>query len=120
LWKGDSGYFQMVAGAYEFCFCSDMPDERTPIGHMHARDFAPMRTQVPLSDLRADEAGWVRFTCKRCPRTGKVRLEALKARFSPDEGLVDILNMLLPADCPHAEPNAWDIRSCGWRYRDLR
>jgi len=102
-----------------FCFCSFMEDERTPIGHMHVRDFAPLREQRPLSELTADEGGYVRFVCRSCPRTGKVKLEALRARFSPDAGLVNILNTLLPADCPEAKPNPWGIRACRFSYRDL-
>jgi hypothetical protein len=96
-----------------------MSDGRTPIGHMHARDFAPMREQRPLSSLTADAGGYVRFACRSCQRTGKVKLSALRERFRPNEGLVNILNTLLPKECPKAAPNPWGIRSCKFRYRDL-
>ena len=96
-----------------------MPRERTPIGRMHVRDFAPARTQRPLSDLTADGLGYVRFDCGGCPRTGKVRLEALKARFAPDTGLVNVLNSILPQDCPLRDPDPSGSRLCRFRYRDL-
>jgi hypothetical protein len=90
--------------------------ERTPIGGMRASDFADLREQRPLSDLRADAGGYVRFDC---PRAGKLKLETMLTRFRPGAGLVNILNALAPKDCPKTEPNPSGIRSCAWRYRDL-
>jgi hypothetical protein len=101
-----------------FRFCSRMP-ERTPIGGTHARDYRPMREQRPLTDLTADPLGYVRFTCSRCPRLGKIRLADLQARFAAAAGLVNVLNAVAPRDCPHAKPNPSGTRSCGFRYRDL-
>jgi hypothetical protein len=90
-----------------------------PIGSTHARDYAPMREQLPLSSLTADESGFVRFKCSKCPRLEKAPLAKLRERFHPDAGLVNILNAILPTDCPNATPNASGIRSCGFHYRDL-
>jgi hypothetical protein len=90
-----------------------------PIGSLHVRDFAELRRQRPLSELTADEGGFVRFACLKCPRTGKVRLASLHARFAPTEGLVGILNDLAPKDCPLAGPDPWSSRACGFCYRDL-
>jgi len=78
-----------------------------------------MRTQVPLSDLQPDAHGYVHFDCKLCERTAQIPLADLKARFRPTEGLVNILNQLLPQDCPKAHPDPSGIRACGFRYRDL-
>jgi len=97
-----------------------MDQRRTPIGGTHARDFAQLRAQRPLSDLTADEGGYVRFRCMSCPRTGKVRLSALQERFKPTEGLVGILNTLLPKDCAKREPDPWGNVLCGFCYRDLK
>jgi hypothetical protein len=96
-----------------------MSDRPLPIGSLHAREFAPMRTQVPLSELRADGEGDVRFACKQCPRTEKIPLVDLQARFQPSEGLVNILNCILPDDCPRAGRNSSGLRECGFHYRDL-
>jgi hypothetical protein len=78
-----------------------------------------MREQRPLSDLTADQLGYVRFVCTRCPRSGKVKLASLQARFRVDAGLVDILNALAPKDCSGAKRNPWGSHSCGFYYRDL-
>jgi hypothetical protein len=86
---------------------------------MHARDFGEMREQRTLAELGADDLGYVRFVCAGCPRTGKVALAKLRERFAPGAGLVNILNTLLPKDCPHAAPDPWGVRSCKFRYRDL-
>ena len=90
-----------------------------PIGSLHSRDFAPMRTQVPLSALKADAQGYVRFDCKLCQRTGQIPLADLTARFRPTEGLVNILNAVLPEDCPKSKPDPSGMRPCGFRYRDI-
>lgn len=90
-----------------------------PIGRMHVRDFAAGNEQRRLATLQADGEGYVRFTCSKCPRTGKVRLAKLRERFSPSEGLVNILNTLAPKDCPHAQPDPSGNHACGFRYRDL-
>lgn len=94
--------------------------ERTPLGGMHARDFDACRQQVPLAELTGDHLGYVRFACTRCPRRGKIRLEALRARFAPDAGLVNVLNAIAPKDCPGAKHDAQGIKRCGFHYRDLR
>jgi hypothetical protein len=91
-----------------------------PIGALHVRDFAPMRTQRRLAELGADAAGLVRFSCLHCPRTGEVALADLRARFAPDEGLVNILNTLLPADCPRAARDPSGVVRCGFCYDDLK
>jgi hypothetical protein len=93
--------------------------ERTAIGGMHARDFDDFRQQRPLSDLTADHLGYVRFACKRCPRTGRIRLADLRARFPPEAGLVNILNAVMPKDCPGNARDAQGIKRCGFHYRDL-
>lgn len=90
-----------------------------PIGSLHVRDFAELRQQRQLSELTADAGGYVRFDCGGCPRTGKIRLADLQARFRPDAGLVDILNALAPKDCPKARPDPWGHRPCRFQYRDL-
>jgi len=90
-----------------------------PIGSLHVRDFDDFRTQRPLSDLTADESGHVRFACLKCPCTGKVLLSALHARFRPTDGLVGILNLLAPSDCPLAGADPWGNHPCGFCYRDL-
>jgi hypothetical protein len=96
-----------------------MQDERTPIGGTHARDWRPLREQVPLSELRADAAGFVHLDCRACPRTEKIALADLRARFAPDAGLVNILNAIRPTDCPHAGFDAVGHNRCGIYYRDL-
>ncbi|HEX3365711.1 hypothetical protein [Phenylobacterium sp.] len=78
-----------------------------------------MRTQAPLSALRADEGGYVRFECLSCPRTGKVPLATLHERFSLNEGLVNILNMLAREVCAAAKKKEAGQRGCGFCYRDL-
>jgi hypothetical protein len=93
--------------------------ERTPIGGTHARDFALVREQVPLCELKPDEAGYVRLACRACPRTDKIPLADLKARFAPEAGLVNILNAIRPTDCPGAGFNAVGHNRCGIYYRDL-
>ena len=110
---------RLVAVAPKFRFCSPMP-ERTPLGGTHARDFDDGRQQVPLSELTGDDLGYVRFDCTRCPRRGKIRLEALRARFAPAAGLVNILNAVAPKDCPGARHDAQGIKRCGFHYRGLR
>lgn len=89
------------------------------IGHTHVRDFDLRRSQRALAELAADDAGYVRFSCLKCPRTGLVELAQLRARFRPTEGLVNILNSLAPPDCPLAAPDASGNRTCGYCYRDL-
>ncbi len=96
-----------------------MDGKRTPIGGTHSRDFGELKQQRQLSELRADERGYVRFRCLKCPRTGKVELAKLKERFAPDAGLVDILNTLLPVDCAKTERDPWGHVACGFCYRDL-
>jgi hypothetical protein len=91
-----------------------------PIGSLHVRDFAPLRTQRRLAELTADARGFVRFSCLHCPRTGEVALADLRARFRPDEGLVNILNTLLPADCPGAVRDPSGVVRCGFCYSDLK
>jgi hypothetical protein len=93
--------------------------EHTPIGGTHVRDFDDLRQQRPLSDLRADHLGHVRFACSLCPRTGEIRLADLRARFPAQAGLVNVLNAVRPADCPHAERDASGTLRCGFHYRDL-
>lgn len=94
-------------------------EKRTPIGGMHARDFEGWRTQRPLAEVSVDSEGYVRFRCLTCPRDGKIAAASLRARFGPTEGLVNILNILKPKDCPHAEPDPSGNHRCGWCYRDL-
>ena len=101
-----------------FCVCSGM-DRRTPLGGTHARDFKPMRQQAPLSELTAGEDGYVRFSCSRCPRTGKIRLAELHARFAPEAGLVNVLNTVAPRDCGRRSRKHAGDPGCGWYYRDL-
>lgn len=96
-----------------------MNDIRTPIGGTHARDFAPLRQQRPLSELRADTAGFVRFACLKCPRQDRVALAELRGRFHADAGLVDVLNALAPKDCALAQKDPWGNHLCGFCYRDL-
>ncbi|HEY2749763.1 hypothetical protein [Phenylobacterium sp.] len=98
------------------------PSGPLPIGSLHARDFAPMRTQRTLAEAPADSQGYVRFSClnRDCSRTGKIRLAALQQRFAPGEGLVNILNAVMPKDCPRSAPDPWGSRRCGFCYRDLR
>jgi hypothetical protein len=96
-----------------------MDRRRTPIGGTHARDFAAVRQQRTLAELTGDAEGFVRFGCLKCPRTGKVELAKLRARFAPSEGLVNILNRLAPADCPLAGEDPWGNHPCGFCYRDL-
>ncbi|THD56534.1 hypothetical protein [Phenylobacterium sp.] len=90
-----------------------------PPGYMKTRDFAPMRQQVPLSELTGDARGDVWFACTRCPHAERRALADLRARFAPDAGLVNILNTLRPKDCPKSERNASGIVGCGFHYRDL-
>ena len=89
------------------------------IGQTHSRDFSMHRTQRRLAELRADDQGFVRFRCLKCPRTGKVELAKLRKRFRATEGLVNILNTLAPTDCPMASADPWGNRPCGFCYRDL-
>ena len=96
-----------------------MPDQRTPLGGTHANDWRPVREQVPLAELPADARGFVRFDCKACPRTHKIAMADLRARFSPDAGLVNILNAIRPKDCPHAGFDAFGHNRCGIYYRAL-
>lgn len=96
-----------------------MQQRRTPIGGTHARDFDSVPMQVPLTNLSADERGYVRFRCMVCPRTGKIRLSDLHARFKPTDGLVNILNAVRPKDCTKSPPDPWGIVRCGFCYRDL-
>ena len=96
-----------------------MPDQRTPLGGTHARDWQPLREQVPLAEAPVDARGFVRFNCRACPRTGKIALADLKARFAPDAGLVNILNAIRPTDCPGAGFDAVGHNRCGIYYRDL-
>lgn len=86
---------------------------------IHHRDFSLHRMQRTLSALTADDQGFVRFACLKCPRTGKVALAALQARFAPEEGLVNILNTLAPKACALAKADPWGNRACGFCYRDL-
>jgi hypothetical protein len=97
----------------------EMANGPLPIGSLHVRDFAPLRTQRPLSDLTADADGYIRFACLKCPRQGKVALAKLRERFQPTEGLVNILNTLAPTDCQHGGVDAWGNHACGFCYRDL-
>jgi hypothetical protein len=48
-----------------------------------------------------------------------VALAKLRERFAPGAGLVNILNTLLPKDCPNAAPDPWGVRSRKFHYRDL-
>jgi hypothetical protein len=98
-----------------FRFCSGM-SFRPPIHH---RDFALDGQQVTLAEAPVDADGLVWFRCLKCPRTGKVRLARLQARFAPTEGLVNILNALAPKDCPLAGADPWGNHLCGFCYRDL-
>ena len=93
--------------------------KRTQIGGMQARDFDSGQTQALLETVPQDEQGYVRFACMSCPRTGKVAAAKLRDRFAPTEGLVNILNVLKPKDCPRARPDPWGNHRCGWCYRDL-
>jgi hypothetical protein len=94
-------------------------EARTPLGGTHARDFADFRQQRTLAELTADPEGYVRFRCLKCPRTGKVELAKLRERFKPSEGLVNILNTLVPTDCNLAGADPWGNHPCGFCYRDL-
>jgi len=98
-----------------------MPQNRTPIGQMHARDFDTYRQQRSLSELVPDIGGYIRFGCLHgdCQRTGKIPLAVLQARYRPQAGLVDILNALRPKDCPKGKPDPSGSRRCGWCYRGL-
>jgi hypothetical protein len=89
------------------------------MGSLHSRDFAEMRQQVPLSEVPVDAGGYVRFSCTICPRTGRIALADLQARFRPREGLVNILNAVAPKDCPKVAPDPWGNHPCGFCYRDL-
>jgi hypothetical protein len=102
-----------------FSICSRMPLPPLPIGTLHAGDFVALRQQRPLSELTADRLGYVRFSCSKCARTGKIRLEALQARFALDVGLVSILSAISPKDCLNAERSPSGLRQCGFHYRDL-
>ena len=95
-----------------------MQNQKTPIGGTHARDWQPLREQAPLSALKPDDAGFVHFECVACPRTDKIALADLRARFAPDAGLVNILNAIRPTDCPHAGFDAVGHNRCGIYYRD--
>jgi hypothetical protein len=90
-----------------------------PIGQMHVRDFADLRQQRTLAELPADAEGFVHFRCRKCPRTEKVELATLQARFRTTEGLVNILNTLAPTDCALAGADPWGNHPCGFCYRDL-
>ena len=92
----------------------------SPHEPIHARDFAPLRQQRPLTDLTADETGSVRLSCSRCPRQETVALLELHQRFSPQAGLVDVLNALAAGYCAKARSDASGTRHCGLCYRDLR
>lgn len=78
-----------------------------------------MRTQRTLDTLPADAEGFVRFRCLSCPRTGKIALAKLQERFAPDAGLVNVLNAIMPPDCPKAGADPWGNHPCGFCYRDL-
>jgi hypothetical protein len=95
-----------------------MENRPLSIGSLHARDFAPLRTQRILADLSPDGQGQVRFGCLSCERTGAVPLAILRVRFAPTEGLVNILNALLPADCRRAARDASGHVGCGFCYGD--
>ena len=86
---------------------------------IHHRAFGLQRTQVTLAELPADAEGFVRFWCRRCPRTDRIPLATLKARFAPEAGLVNILNAIKPPDCPLAGEDAQGNHPCDYRYRDL-
>jgi hypothetical protein len=90
-----------------------------PIGQTHDRDFSLHRQQVPLAELRADAEGFVHFRCKACPRTDRIALAELKARFAPEAGLVNILNAIRPKDCPGAGVDFQGFNRCGIHYGDL-
>lgn len=96
-----------------------MDSRRTPYGGMHSRDFSTYRQQRTLGEAPVDGRGDVRFACTRCPRTGKVAMAELRARFSPQAGLVNILNALLPADCGKSKRTPGGHVECGYYYRDL-
>jgi hypothetical protein len=89
------------------------------IGQTHARDFSLYRMQTPLADLRADAQGFVHFCCKACPRTDRIALDDLRARFAQDAGLVNVLNAIRPDDCPGAGVDFQGFNRCGIYYRDL-
>jgi hypothetical protein len=91
----------------------------TPIGETHSRDFNLDRQQVRLAELQGDADGFVWFCCKVCPRTDRIALDELRARFTPGAGLVNILNALRPKDCPGAGVDFQGFNRCGIRYRDL-
>lgn len=97
-----------------------MADGPLPIGSLHVRDFrADLRVQRTLADLTGDDRGDVSFACLKCPHQGKMALAELRARFRPDAGLVDILNVLMPSGCVKAARDPSGSRACGFCYRDL-
>lgn len=111
--------FSQVTGGPNFDPPRDIARrERLPIGSLHSRDFASMPTQVPLARATVDENGDVWFCCTKCPRTEKRALADLKTEFTPETGLVSVLNWV-QKDCPRYQLDPWGNRHCGLRYRDL-